>query len=94
MVKVTSLLVKAGSGVGFSFGGRARTEMEIWCVKGMFRLNLISSEKNSGFIGLKVCGWGWEVLCNKELSKGETHVHLQWVKAHIIHMVLVLALTG
>ena len=47
-VKVTSLLVKAGSGVGFSLGVRAWTEMEIWCVKGMFRLKLISSEKNSG----------------------------------------------
>ena len=45
MVKVTSLLVKAGSGVGFSFGVRARTEMEIWCVKGMFRLKLISQVK-------------------------------------------------
>ena len=51
MVKVTSLLAKAGSGVGFSFVVRARTEMEIWCVKGMFRLKLISSEKNSGFKG-------------------------------------------
>ena len=57
MVKVTSLLVKAGSGVGFSFGVRARTEMEIWCVKGMFRLKLISSEKNSGFKGLNMLEW-------------------------------------
>ena len=52
MVRVTSLLVKAGSGVGFSFRVRARTEMEIRCVKGMFRLKLISSGKNSGFKGL------------------------------------------
>ena len=51
MVKVMSLLVKAGSGVGFSFGVRARTEMEIWCVKGMFRLKLISSEKIQGLKG-------------------------------------------
>ena len=53
MVKVTSLLVKAGSGVRLSFGVRARTEVEIRCVKGMFRLKLISSEKNSGFKGLR-----------------------------------------
>ena len=52
MVKVTSLLAKAASGVGLSFGVRAVTEMEIWCVKGMSRLKLISSEKNSGFKGL------------------------------------------
>ena len=39
MVKVTSLLVKAGSGLGLSFGVRAWTEMEIRCVKGMYRLN-------------------------------------------------------
>ena len=48
MVNVTSLLAKAGSGVGFSFGVRAWAEMEIWCVKGMYRLKLTSSEKNSG----------------------------------------------
>ena len=33
MVKVTSLLAKAGSGRGFSFGVRAWTEMKIQCVK-------------------------------------------------------------
>ena len=49
MVKVTSLLVKAESGLGCSFGVGAWTEMEIWCVKGMHRLKLVSSEKNSGF---------------------------------------------
>ena len=48
MVKVTSLLAKAGSGLKFSFGVRASTEMEIWCVKGMYSLKLVSSEKNSG----------------------------------------------
>ena len=53
MVKVTCLLAKAGSGVGLSFGVRALTQMEIRCVKGMFRLKLISSEKNSVFKGLK-----------------------------------------
>ena len=52
MVKVTCLLAKAGSGVGLSFGVRALTQMEIRCVKGMFRLKLISSEKNSVFKGL------------------------------------------
>ena len=38
MVKLTSLLVKAGSVLGFSFRVRAWIEMEIWCVKGMYRL--------------------------------------------------------
>ena len=52
MVKVTCLLAKAGSGVGLSFGVRALTQMEIRCVKGMFRLKLISSEINSVFKGL------------------------------------------
>ena len=52
MVKVTCLLAKAGSGVGLSFGVRALTQMEIRCVKGMFRLKLISSGKNSVFKGL------------------------------------------
>ena len=42
MVNITSLLAKAGSGVGFSFGVRAWTEVEIWCVKGMCRLKLKS----------------------------------------------------
>ena len=53
MVNVTCLLAEAGSGVGLSFGVRALTEMEIRCVKGMFRLKLISSGKNSVFKGLK-----------------------------------------
>ena len=52
MDSVTSLLAKAGSAVGFSFGVRAWTEMETRCVKGMYRLKLISSENNSGFKGL------------------------------------------
>ena len=51
MVKVTSLIVKAGSGLRFSFGVRAWTEMEIWYVKGMYRLKLVSCENNSGFKG-------------------------------------------
>ena len=46
MVKVTSLIVKAGSGLRFSFGVRAWTEMEIRCVKGMHRLKLASCENN------------------------------------------------
>ena len=53
MVKVTSLIVKAGSGLRFSFGVRAWTEMEIQCVKGMHRLKLVSSENNSVVKGLK-----------------------------------------
>ena len=51
MVKVTSLLAKAGSGLRFSFGVKAWTEMEIRCIKGMYRLKLVSSENNSGFKG-------------------------------------------
>ena len=51
MVKVTSLLVNAGSGPGFSFGVRAWTEMEIRSVKGKLMLKLVSSEKNLGFKG-------------------------------------------
>ena len=47
MVKVTSLLVKAESGLGFSFGIRAWTEMEISSIKGMYRLRLISSKKKN-----------------------------------------------
>ena len=56
MVKFTSLLAKAGNGLGFSLGVRAWTEMEIWCVKGMHSLKLVSTEKNSGFKGLRVRG--------------------------------------
>ena len=54
MVKVTSLTVKAGSGLRFSFGVRAWTELEIWCANGMHRLKLVSCENNSGFKGLRV----------------------------------------
>ena len=52
MVKVMSLIVKAGSGLRFRFGVRAWTKMEIWCVKDMHRLKLFSYENNSGFKGL------------------------------------------
>ena len=41
MVNVTSLLIEAGSGHGLSFGVRASTEMEIWCVKGMCMLKVV-----------------------------------------------------
>ena len=51
MVNVTNLLVKTGSGVGFSFGVKAWTEMEIRWVKGMYRIKLISSGNNSGLKG-------------------------------------------
>ena len=43
--------VKAGSGLRFSFGVRAWTEMEVRCIKGMYRLKLVSCENNSGFKG-------------------------------------------
>ena len=45
MAKVTSLLINAGSGLGFSFGVRAWTEMEKWSIKGMLMLKVVSSEK-------------------------------------------------
>ena len=38
--------------VGFSFGVKDWTEMEIRCVKGMYRLKLVSSENDLGFKGL------------------------------------------
>ena len=50
MVKVTCLLNNAGSRLGFSFGVRAWTEMEIWSVKAYIcMLKVVSSEKNLGF---------------------------------------------
>ena len=52
MVKVVSLLAKAGSGLRFRFGVRAWTEVEIRCIKGMYRLKLVSGENISGFKGL------------------------------------------
>ena len=45
MVKVMSLLIKAGTGVGCMFGLRAWTEKDIWCIKGMYRLKVVSSER-------------------------------------------------
>ena len=48
MVKVTSLLIKARSRHGLGYGVRAWTEKEIWCVKGMYTLKVVSSEKNLG----------------------------------------------
>ena len=50
MVKVTSLLAKDESRLRFSFEVRAWTEMEIRCVKGMYRLKLVSSERFEGLI--------------------------------------------
>ena len=49
MVKVTSLLIKAGSALGFSFGVRAQTD--IGCAKGMHLLKVVTSEKQLGFKG-------------------------------------------
>ena len=56
MVKVTSLLIKAESALGFSFGVRAQTEMKIWCVKGMHLLKVVSSEKIQGLTGFSLRG--------------------------------------
>ena len=47
--QVTSLLVKAESAFEFSFGVRAWTEMEIQCIKDMYRLKLVSSANSLGF---------------------------------------------
>ena len=47
------MIVKAGGGLRFSFGVRAWTEMEIWCVKGMHRLKLVSCEIIQGLKGFK-----------------------------------------
>ena len=52
MFKVTSLVINAESRLGFSFGVRAWTEMEIWYVEGMFKLQVVTSEKNLGFNGI------------------------------------------
>ena len=48
MVKVSSQLIKARIGHGFSFGVRAWTDAEIWCVKGVSMLKVVSSEKIQG----------------------------------------------
>ena len=48
MVKVTSLLIKPESALGFVFGVRAQTEMKIWCITGMCTLKVVSSETNLG----------------------------------------------
>ena len=45
MAKDTSLLIKAESAPGWSFGVRAQTEVKIWCVKDVHLLKLVSSEK-------------------------------------------------
>ena len=50
MVKVTSLHIKAGRALGFSFGVKAQTEMKIWCVTGMCMLKIVQSEKKVRFI--------------------------------------------
>ena len=45
LVKVTTTLIDAENALGFSFGVRAQTEMKIWCVKGMYKLKIVSQEK-------------------------------------------------
>ena len=50
MVKVTSLLIEAESALGFGFGVRVRTEMKIWCIKGMHLHKVVSSVKKLGLI--------------------------------------------
>ena len=51
VVKVISLFIKAGSGLELSFGVRAWTEMEMRCIKGMYKLKQVSSEKIQGLKG-------------------------------------------
>ena len=41
MVKVTSLLIKPESALGFIFGVRVQTEMKIWSVLGMRVLKVV-----------------------------------------------------
>ena len=43
IIRVTSLLIKPESALGFSFD---QTEMKIWHVTGMCMLKVVSSEKN------------------------------------------------
>ena len=45
VVKITSVVIRAGSEHRFSFGVRAWTEMEIWYAKGMYMLKVVSSGK-------------------------------------------------
>ena len=52
MVKVTNLLIKPESALGFIFRGRIQTEMKIWCVIGMCMLKVVSSETNFCVKGL------------------------------------------
>ena len=52
VVKVTSLLIKPESALGFIFGVRAQTEMKTWCVTGMCMLKVVSSETNLGVKGI------------------------------------------
>ena len=48
-----SLHIEAKSRLEFSFGVRAQTEMKIWCVKGMYLLKAVSSERIQGLKGTK-----------------------------------------
>ena len=94
---MTNLLAKAGSGVGFSFGVTFWTEMEIWCVNSMYRLKLISSEKNSGFNSLTTIGYLLDVLIKQAMDTVHGpyfHFWLKlaletWVKALLIHLLWV-----
>ena len=52
MDKVTGLHIKAESELGFNFEVRAWTDVKIWCVKGIFKLKALISEKNLGFNGV------------------------------------------
>ena len=45
MVKITSLLIVAESALRFSFGVTPLAEMKIWCIKGIYMLKVVSSEK-------------------------------------------------
>ena len=83
MVNVTSLIVKAGSGLRFSFGVRAWTEMEIQCVKGMYRLKLVSCAAifRLGIVVLQ-CVRAGEVFCGLHVA----HVRIICPVCDITHV--------
>ena len=81
MVKVTSLLSKAGSVIGFSFGASALTEREIWCIKGLYRLKLVSSENNPGFKGLQ--------MTHHNITETQVHyIYKHTVLSVVVHVLM------
>ena len=76
VVKVTSLLAKAGSGFRFSFGVRGWTQMEIRYVKSMYKRKPVSNKNNSVFKGL-LANITWTMsqsACSMHSCNGTTHL--------------------